>query len=171
MKGKILVALKRYDRVEDFLPYLEQLAESGSRVSFLIPYPVNLWLYLRDLWVTTESRTHAMQEGRDILERYSWESQRRLADQEVLPVREALEKNGVEVSVHLYSGTLKAAVAHYTATADVRWILLPEPRKAPMAGMLRGMTSLFGLFKPSGLYPLLLIRLCESGLSDDQTGR
>jgi hypothetical protein len=41
MAREILLLLNRNDRVEDVIPSLEELAQPGTKVVFLIPYPVN----------------------------------------------------------------------------------------------------------------------------------
>jgi hypothetical protein len=38
MPSQILVPLKRSDRVEQFLPYIDQVAQPGIQIVFLVPY-------------------------------------------------------------------------------------------------------------------------------------
>jgi hypothetical protein len=66
MEGKILVLLRRHNRIEDILPSLEKIAQPGMKVVFLIPYPAKLWPWLRDHWVTTESSREAIVLGKKI---------------------------------------------------------------------------------------------------------
>ena len=40
MTGQILVPLRRGDRIEDVVPYLEQIARPGCKVTLLIHYSV-----------------------------------------------------------------------------------------------------------------------------------
>jgi hypothetical protein len=40
MKKLILVTLKRNDRAEDLLPFVEEVARSGMKAVFMVPYPV-----------------------------------------------------------------------------------------------------------------------------------
>ena len=40
LQGKILVPLRRGDRIEDMIPYIEQIAWPGCRVMLLIHYSV-----------------------------------------------------------------------------------------------------------------------------------
>jgi hypothetical protein len=71
VEGKILVSLGRHDGIEEILPYIEKIAHPGMRVVFLIPYPVKLWPWFRDHWITTESRRAAIVAGRKIIHEYS----------------------------------------------------------------------------------------------------
>jgi hypothetical protein len=41
MAEKILVPLKRHDRVEEVIPYIEKVTQPGTSVVFLIHHPVN----------------------------------------------------------------------------------------------------------------------------------
>jgi len=41
MSKKILVPLKKHDRIEEIVPYLEEVTQPGTNVVFLIHYPVN----------------------------------------------------------------------------------------------------------------------------------
>ena len=40
MKKLILVPLKRNDRVEDWLPYVDEITRPGMKAVFMVPYPV-----------------------------------------------------------------------------------------------------------------------------------
>ena len=111
--GRILVFLKKHDRVEEMIPCLEQLARPGMRVVFLVPYPVQLWRYVRDHWITTESVRAAVLAGRQTMEHYSWELQRARAERKVAPARDALRKKDIQVVVELYTGSLRKALRDY----------------------------------------------------------
>jgi hypothetical protein len=95
MAGQILVSLRSEDRIEDIMPYITEVAKAGMSVIFLIRYPVTPWVWLQDHWVTTESSRIAMWAGREIIERYSLERQRRLAEETVAPWRNVLRQMGV----------------------------------------------------------------------------
>lgn len=158
MVGQILVLLKTRDRVEEIVPYIEKIAQPGVRVVFLIPYPVDLWLWWRDHWVTTESPREAILAGRKITESYSWELQRQLAEQRVLPARDAFRKMKVEIAVDVYIGSLSSAVQNYTANGDVYLIVTWKGTSFSLMGFLRGMIPLFGLVKRHA-FSLVLLQL------------
>jgi hypothetical protein len=41
MKKLILVPLKRNDRAEDLMPYVEEIARPDMKAVFMVPYPVD----------------------------------------------------------------------------------------------------------------------------------
>jgi hypothetical protein len=41
MKKLILVPLKRNDRAEDLMPYVEEVVRPGMKAVFMVPYPVD----------------------------------------------------------------------------------------------------------------------------------
>ena len=157
MAGHILVPLKRCDRVEEIIPYLEKVAKPGMRVVFLVPYPIQLGSYYRDHWITTESPTKAMLEGRKIVERYSWELQRGLAEQRISSVREVLAPMGIEVTTDFYTGSLRRVVEDYCASRDVHLIMMKAGSDYPIVRLLSWISTGFGLFKRPRPAPVLLL--------------
>lgn len=157
MAGQILIPLKRHDRIEQILPYIENIAQPGMRVVFLIPYPVAPWLWLRDHWVITESAREAMMAGRKIMERYSCDVQMRLAEQRVVLARQALRKIGVETAVDVYTGRLRRVVESYRRGGNVHWIMLPVGSGIRIMSFLLERIPLPGFFKRPALYPVLLL--------------
>jgi hypothetical protein len=85
MAGQILVPFNSHFRVEDIISVIEEAAKPGMRVVFLVRYPVDPWVWFRDHWVTTESSRNAMLAGGKVMEKYSWEGQRALAEEMVAP--------------------------------------------------------------------------------------
>jgi len=116
MPNQILVPMKRGERMEEIIPYLKQIVREGMRVVFLIPYPVKLWVYLRDHWVATESVREAVLSGGKIMDQYSWEVQRELAEQKISLARQILQNPGVELAVDVYTRSLRRVIEDYTAT-------------------------------------------------------
>ena len=157
MAREILVPLKRHDRIEEIVPYIEKIAQPGMKVVFLIRYPVEPWLWFRDHWVTMESPREAMLEGRKIQERYSWDVQRRLAEQRVIIARQALHEKGVEIAVDVYTGSLRRVLGGYTCNGDVQWIMMGAGSGFPVRRLLHGMIPPFGWFKRPSFSPVLLL--------------
>lgn len=157
MAKQILFPLKRDDRIEDLIPFLEELAKPGMRVVFLVPYPVESWLYLKDHWVTTESPREATLAGRKIMDRYSWEVQKGLAEQKVAPAREVLQKVGMEVGVDLYTGSLRKVIEDCTANGDAPLIMMRAGSGHPLMRLLSRTILPFGLFKRPSSPPIVLL--------------
>jgi hypothetical protein len=157
MAGKILVALKSNDRLEEIIPYIEKIAQPGMSVVFLLRYPVTGdFLSLGDHWVTTESPREAMLAGRRIMQRYSWDVQRGLAEQRITVAREALRGKGIQVAVDVYTDSLRRVVRHYTATGDVHLIMMGAGSGHPMMRLLRWTAPLLGIFRMRTSSPVLL---------------
>jgi hypothetical protein len=157
MPDQILVPLKSGDRIEEIIPYLEEIAKPGMRVVFFIPYPVEK-CWLQDHWITTESPTRAMKEGRNIVEKYSWHLQEALADQKILIARKALRDKGLEIVVNIYTGSVRSVVESYTANRDVCWMMVRAAHSYPLLKFLRRMMPLSGFIKRSHTPPVLLFR-------------
>jgi hypothetical protein len=114
MSGQILVAFNSHLRIKDTISVIEEAAKPGMKVVFLIRYPVDRWAWFRDHWVTTESSRDAMLAGRKVIEKYSWEGQRALAEEMVAPWRHVLQKMGVKATVDVYTGSLSSVVEDYS---------------------------------------------------------
>jgi hypothetical protein len=149
---KILVFLTRDSRTEEIMPCVETLAKPGMTVVFFVPYPVEHRDYLRDHWMTTELTKTAMLAGRRIVERYSWNTQRQLAEQKLAHVCAALQKKGVSVEVHLYTGSLRKIVLQHGTDEGTRWIITPG-RSRVMARV----TAPFRWTKPTRLIPVAFL--------------
>lgn len=157
MAGQILVVLKRHDRIGEVLPYIEKIAQPGRRVVFLIPYPVERWLWFRDHWVATESREEAVLAGRKIMAQYSWEMQRGLAEQKLSIACEALHNKGMQVCVDICTRSIRRAIKDYMADRETDLVLLPARDGHPLIGLLYRTLSLFGAVKRTGCAPVLLL--------------
>ena len=157
MEGKILVGLGPQDQVEEIIPYLERLAKPGMKVVCFIRYPVESRDYLRDHWVTTDSTRSAMAAGKKLMARYSWDAQKRLAEEKVVPVSEAMHKKAVNVEVRLYTGSLQTMVLDRSVEDDVRWVIVParsadwslQPLEKTFAPFARFKWALFWSRTPS----------------------
>jgi hypothetical protein len=147
MEGKILVSLRRHDPIEEILPYIEKIARPGMRVVFLIPYPVKLWPWFRDHWVTTESPREAMAAGRKIMDDYSWAVQKGLANQKISLARSVLHKRQVEVGVNICTCSMRRAIKDHSVDREVRLVLLRAGSCCPLINLLRRTLSRLGAGK------------------------
>jgi hypothetical protein len=136
MAGQILVPFNSHLRVEDIISVIEEAAKSAMRVIFLVRYPVDPWVWFRDHWVTTESSRNAMLAGGKIIEKYSWDGQRALAEKMVAPWRYVLHKMGVKASVDVYTGSWSSVVETYCRENENSLVLRAQ-NDLPMMGFLR----------------------------------
>jgi hypothetical protein len=157
MANQILVPFNSRLRIEDTTAVIEEAAKPGMRVVFLIRYPVDPWGWFRDHWITTASATHAMLAGRKVMERYSWDRQRALAEEMIAPWRYALEKIGLKVAVDVYTGSLSNVLENYNRGDGISLLLRAE-NDLPTMGFLRRASAFFGLFKRASFRPVLSLR-------------
>ena len=136
MAGQILVPFNSHLRVEDIISVIEEAAKPGMRVIFLVRYPVDPWEWFRDHWVTTASARDAVLAGRKVIQKYSWEGQRALAEEMVAPWRYVLQKIGVKTTVAVYTGSLSSAVETYSRGDEISLVMPDHPRHQHIGNFL-----------------------------------
>jgi hypothetical protein len=146
MKEEIVVVLRRHDRIEEILPYVEKIVQPRMRVVFLVPYPMELWPWLCDHWVTTESRRAAIMAGKRIINEYSWEMQKNLAEQRLSRARAILQRMQVEVVVDIYTASIRRAVHDYCTGREACLVSLQTGKGRTLIDRIRKM--FFGSFRP-----------------------
>jgi len=104
MAEEILVPTKKPNRIEEIIPYLENIAKPAMSVIFLIPYRTELLRSLLHQWIPAESREEALSSGIATTEAPSLETHRRLAGQNIFPARETLKKNDLRYISLYYFG-------------------------------------------------------------------
>jgi hypothetical protein len=108
--------------------------------------------------VTTESREKARAAGRQIVEKYCWDTQKILAEQKLSPCRESLQRLGVETRVNLYTGSLKELLKEYEADGDVFLLLTHTQNRNPFWRLWQEMIFPYWLCKRFNFLPLLFSR-------------
>jgi len=104
--GQILVPLRRNDRIEDVVPYLEQIAQPGCKVTLLVHYSVeNLDWYQSKLAASVI------------------EEQKLVAKKNTFLALEPLRERDVNVVLDIYAGPLKKVVKQYTRRGDVDLVM------------------------------------------------
>jgi hypothetical protein len=106
MNKQILVSLEQSDRIEEMIPYIEDVARPGMKVIFLVRYPVDGFIRAKE-----EYGMRAALEARKLVTYYSWEGNLESARKQVAPACEALRSKGIEAVVDVYAGSLKRANA------------------------------------------------------------
>jgi len=118
MKKLILVPMKRDDRAEDLLPYVEEVARPGTKVVFMAPYPVEGFR-----WSYEEYGRKAIEEGISLVNYYNWDTNLQKARERMAPAIEALSAQGIDAAVDLYAGSMKKAVRDYAEKGGVHLIV------------------------------------------------
>ena len=65
MENQILVPFNSHVRIRDIISVIETAAKPEMTVVFLVRYPIDISEWLRDHWVTTESRQGCHVEGKE----------------------------------------------------------------------------------------------------------
>jgi hypothetical protein len=157
MANQILVPVKSYRAVEYMIPYIREVAENGTRIVFLIRYPVDNSMWLKDHWVTTESTRAAIVGGRFIIERYSAERQVELAERILAPCRTTLQRMGIEVIVNVYTGSLANAVKRYRRATEST-LIMRAPGRFSLMSLFHKAIAFRGFFKSVAHPPVVLLR-------------
>ena len=154
MKKFILVPMKRNDRAEDFIPYIEEVARTGMRAVFMVPYPVDGFR-----WSQEECGHKAIEEGMRLADYYNWEVNLRKARERFAPVLESLSAKGIDASVELYSGNLRRTILTYAAKDDIHLIVSRGASLGNWAARwLDAVVSLLRSFAHPGYSPVRMIK-------------
>ncbi len=156
MAKQILVPISRNDRVEEMIPYVESVTQPGMKVIFLLRYPVNGFdEHIRAGTATGETGTPIPETIKEIVARYSWESQQQQARQKVFPACHALQQKGAEVIVDLYAGSLRNAVRGFAHTSDVHLMMAHAGIGRVISRSLKNLFSILRSSKRPSFAPTL----------------
>ena len=168
MAPRILVALKSEDRLSQMIPYIEKIAQPGMRVVFLIrfsPQPasnasrynsIELKCREESRFFEGESEKPRFTE-RNFRETQSMEEQRLSAEHKVFLALEALLKREIEITVDIYTGSLKRVVKNYTRKGNVHFLVERLGKIPAMMQFVRRAFPIFGLFKQPTFSPVLVL--------------
>jgi hypothetical protein len=168
MKKQILVALKNQDRLDQMVPYIEEIAQPGMEVIFLIRFSPNgaskrSWDKslpldsLEEVEFTGDLQQSRLM-NRKIGHTCSLEKQRLLAEQKVFLALEALLRRNVKIGVDVYTGSLSRVVNGYTRKGNVHFIMKRAAAASGMLEFLRRTFSIYGWFEQPSFSPVLLLR-------------
>jgi hypothetical protein len=166
MGPQILVALKSEDRLSQMIPHVEKIAQPGMKVVFLIrfspqaaPKMPHKSLGLRCLedprseWELEKPRFT----GENIRETQSMEEQRLSAEHKVFLALEALLKRGIEITVDIYTGSLKKVMKNYTRKGNVHFLVRRLGKIPAMMQFVRRAFPIFGSLNGRTFSPVLLL--------------
>jgi hypothetical protein len=117
--GQILVPLRRNDKIEDVVPYLEQIALPGSRVILLVHYSVE-----GIDWLQSKSLPSVIQE------------QKLVAKKNTFLALEPLRERDVTVALDIYAGPLRKVVKQYTLRGDIDLIMIVAGSRSRIGKLL-----------------------------------
>jgi hypothetical protein len=151
MANFILVLLNPNDQVGEIIPRIEEVAQAGMTVIFLIPYQANG--FFKNRRIRAELSSKGMPPDRKALMKYSYDKQTRLADEGVSIARETLHGRGVKVIAHVYMSRLATVLKCYRRNGGVHRVLMRRANAIPKIGFFGGIVALFSSFKGSSSFP------------------
>ena len=157
MAEKILVPLKRHDRVEDVIPYLERVTQPGMTVVFLVHHPVNGLKWLQAYCGIAQCGLDNALMLRKMVESYSVKTRGQLARQKVFQACQALHRLGVKTAVEVYSGSLTKNLRSYVGNGDGQLVLMRSGMGQRIRSFLRSTVSFCGLFQRPASSSVLLL--------------
>ena len=141
MTGQILVPLRRNDRIEDVVPYLEQIARPGSRVILLIHYSVEGLD-----WLQSKSLPSVIQE------------QKLVAKKNTFLALEPLRARDVMVALDIYAGPLRKVVKQYTLRGNIDLVMIVAGSRSRIGKLLHNCLLFFNFSCVSKSASVLLLR-------------
>ncbi len=157
MAEKILVPLKKYDRPEEFIPYLQKVAQPGANVVFLVHHRVSSLKWLQAYCGIMECGLEKTMAMRRMFESYSMKMRKQLARQKVFYTCEALHKLGVKVAVEIYTGSLRKTLSSSVFGRDVDLIVMRTGIGRRIMNFLQGMASIRDVVRRSAFSPVLVL--------------
>ena len=167
MASQILVALKSEDRLSQMVPCIEEIAEPGMKVVFLIRFqPQAAFKASSYNGLASDHLEHVrfvgdLEEprfaGANLEGAEAMEEQRLSAEHKVFLALEALVKRGIEISVDVFTGSLRRAMKSYAAKGDVHLIVMRARSEPMMMHFLYRAFSVFGFFKRPTFSPVLVL--------------
>ncbi|HXV79586.1 MAG TPA: hypothetical protein VEG60_06880 [Candidatus Binatia bacterium] len=154
--GQIIVPLRGSDRVELFLPYVEQIIQPEMKVVFLVPLRLSRIRELTGqlLAIHAGIRPAYLPEG--ICEEDIVKNRKESAEQQLNSACFGLRERGVKFEVQVYGGPLQRIVLDYLKKESVHLIMM-RPSRSRVMGVLHRLGSIFRLLKPPVVSPVILL--------------
>ena len=162
MAGQILVPLRRSDRIELFLPYIEQIAQPGIKVVFLVHLGLSGFKKLAGQLLALHTAVRSAYLPERICEEDAVENRRRFAEQQGNAACQLLRERGVKLEVHGYGGQLQTIVRQYLEKENIQLVMM-RPSTNWLADSLRKIASVFRFLNPPIAPPVLLLHRINMG--------
>jgi hypothetical protein len=157
MAAKILVPLKRNDRVEEILPYIEKVAQPGASIVFLVHHPVNSFKWLKAYCGIAQCGLEKTLTVRRMIESYSLKTRRQLAQRRVFRTCEALHDMDLNITVDVYTGSLRKTLKSYADIGDAQLLVMQPGFGQRIMSALHGTVFVSSVFSRSFSSSALLL--------------
>ena len=147
MAIKILVPLRKHDRLDEIVPYIEDVAEPGASIVFLIRHPMTGLKWLQAYAAISQCGIETPLAIRRMAESYSRRMRMQLAGQKVFSACEALHRLRVTVTVDIYAGSLSKALSSYASHENVQVVIMQPGIGQRIESYLQGVSSIQSIFR------------------------
>lgn len=155
MIAKILVPLKKHDRIEDIFPYIEQVNHPGVSVVFLVHHSVNGFKWLQAYCGIAQCGLGKTLAIRRLMESYSLKTRVQLAQRRVFQTCEALHSLGANITVDVYTDSLRKTLRSYASNGDTRLLIMRPGIGQRIMSFLQGVDSMGTMFRRSTVSSML----------------
>ena len=155
--NKILVPLKKHDRIEEILPYIAEVAEPGANVVFLIRRRATGFRWLQAYCGIAQWGLEKSLAVRRMIESYSLKTRMQLAQRRVFHTCTALHATDLNFMVDVYTGSLRTTLRRYAKNGDVQLLVMRLGIGQRIISFLHGVDSIGTMLRrPAALSVLLL---------------
>ena len=154
MRCQILVPIKGRDHIEEFLPYLEDMARPDTKIVFLVHLNVDRFSELTRQLLTIQSAKPGDFSGASVAPHESSEPQSNLARRIERASRE-LSDHGAQIDVKFYSGRVKPILRQYNEVEATSLVIM-RPAINRARRWLRSLIAALGIVRPA-----MPVRLCH----------
>ena len=156
MRCQILVPIKGCDHIEEFLPYLEDMARPDTKIIFLVHLDVDRFSELINQLLTLQSGKPGDFSSASVAPHDRGEPQSNLARRIDRASRE-LSNRGAQIDVKFYSGRVKPILRQYNEV-DAKSLVIMSPAINRARRWLRSLIAALGIARPPSAMP---VRLCH----------
>jgi len=142
MNNKILVPLKRHDRLEEIVPYIEEVAQPGASVVFLVRHPVKGLKWLQAYCAIAQCGLEKNLAVRRMVESYSLKMRRHLFERRVFQTCAALHDMALNIAVDAYTESLRKTLRSYANRGATPLVIMKPGIGQRIVSFLQGAVSM-----------------------------
>ena len=156
MNQKILVPLKRHERLEAIVPYIEKVAKPGASIIFLVRHPVSGFKWLQAYCGIAQCGLEKNLAVGRMIESYSLKTRRQLAERRVFHACSALHDLAVNIAVDVHTDNLRTVLQAYANRGDAPLVIMRAGIGQRIMSFLRCFASVRRTF-PNPYSPSVLL--------------
>jgi hypothetical protein len=147
--NKILVPLKKDDRIEEIVPYIEKVAQQGASVVFLVHHPATGFKWLQAYCGIAQCGLEKTIAVKRMIESYSLKTRMQFTQRRVFQTCGALHDLGLNITVDVYTGSLRNTLRSYTNDRDAQLVVARPGIEQRIMNVLHGAGSVRSVFSRS----------------------